>query len=60
VRAEVRYEDQRTRLQASVENGLVTEVEITDPDEIRLYDEFRHFRGDGSRPPSRRPSSVGG
>jgi predicted nucleic acid-binding protein len=30
-----------------VESGIVTEIEVTDPDEILLYDEFRKFLGDG-------------
>src|SRR2546425_6103269 len=47
VRAEVRFDDQRGRLQAAMEGGAVTEIEITDPGEIRLYDEFRRFLGDG-------------
>jgi predicted nucleic acid-binding protein len=47
VRAEIRYEDQRARLQAALERTLVTEIEITDPGEARLYDEFRGFLGDG-------------
>lgn len=47
VRAEIRYEDQRTRLQAAVNGGVVTEIEITDAGEILLYDEFRRFLGDG-------------
>jgi hypothetical protein len=29
--AEIRYEDQRGRLQAALESGIVTEIEITDP-----------------------------
>jgi len=47
VRAEIRYGDQRARLQAAVEGGIVTEVEITEPSEILLYDELRQFLGDG-------------
>ena len=47
VTAEIRYEDQRARLQAAMESGMVTEIEITDPDEILLYDELRRFLGDG-------------
>lgn len=47
VRAEVRYDDQRTRFQAAVEGGIVTEMEITEPSEILLYDELRQFLGDG-------------
>jgi predicted nucleic acid-binding protein len=47
VRAEIRYERQRTRLQAATEGGAVTEIEITDPTEILLYDELRRFLGDG-------------
>jgi predicted nucleic acid-binding protein len=45
--AEIRYEDQRGRLQAATEGGIVTEIEITDPGEILLYDELRRFLGDG-------------
>ena len=47
VRAEIRYESQRVRLRAATESGGVTEIEITEPGEILLYDEFRHFLGDG-------------
>jgi predicted nucleic acid-binding protein len=47
VRAEVRYDDQRARLEAAMDRGVITEIEITDPGEIRLYDEFRRFLGDG-------------
>lgn len=47
VRAEIRYDDQRSRLQAAVDGGIVTEIEITDPDELQLYDDFRRFLGDG-------------
>jgi hypothetical protein len=43
VTAEIRYEDQRPRLQAAVERGIVTEIEVTDPDEVLLYDEFRRI-----------------
>jgi predicted nucleic acid-binding protein len=47
VRAEVRYENQRARLQAAIESGGVAEIEITDSREILLYDELRSFLGDG-------------
>lgn len=47
VLAEIRYETQRARLQTATEGGGVTEIEITDPAEILLYDEFRRFLGDG-------------
>ncbi len=47
VLAEVRYESQRLRLHAALEAGTVTEIEITEPAEILLYDEFRRFLGDG-------------
>ena len=47
VRAEIRYDDQCARLQAAVESGIVTEMEITEPSEILLYDELRQFLGDG-------------
>lgn len=47
VRAEIRYESQCARLQAATEGGRVTEIEITDPAEILLYDELRQFLGDG-------------
>jgi len=47
VRAEIRYDDQCARLEAAVENGVVTEIEITEPSEILLYDELRQFLGDG-------------
>ena len=45
--AEIRYESQRARLQAATESGGVTEIEITNPVEILLYDEVRKFLGDG-------------
>jgi predicted nucleic acid-binding protein len=45
--AEIRYESQRARLQAAIERGGVTEIEITRPAEILLYDGFRKFLGDG-------------
>jgi hypothetical protein len=60
VRAEVRFDDQRGRLQAAMEGGAVTEIEITDPGEIRLYDELRRVWETASRPPSPRPSVAGG
>lgn len=47
VRAEVRHDDQRARLEAALEGGVMTEIEITDSAEVRLYDEFRRFLGDG-------------
>lgn len=47
VRAEIRRENQRARLEAAVELGIVTEIEITEPGEILLYDELRRFLGDG-------------
>ena len=47
VRAEIRYDEQRARLEAAMVGGVMTEIEITDPDELRLYDEFRRFLGDG-------------
>lgn len=47
VRAEIRYDDQRARLRAAIESGVVAEIEITDPGEIRLYDELRRVLGDG-------------
>jgi predicted nucleic acid-binding protein len=47
VSAEIRYEDQRRRLQAATESGVVTEIEVIEPGEILLYDEFRRFLGDG-------------
>jgi predicted nucleic acid-binding protein len=47
VRVEIRYDDQRARLQAAVEGGIVTEMEITEPSEILMYAEFRQFLGDG-------------
>lgn len=47
VRAEIRYEDQVARLQAAVERGIVTEIEITELREIVVYDELRQFLGDG-------------
>lgn len=47
VLAEIRYESQRERLHAATAAGTVTEIEITEPAEILLYDEFRHFLGDG-------------
>ncbi len=45
--AELRYEAQSRRLRAAIENGIMTEIEITEPGEILLYDEFRRFLGDG-------------
>jgi predicted nucleic acid-binding protein len=45
--AEIRYERQRLRLRAALEAGTVTEIEITEPAEILLYDEFRRVLGDG-------------
>jgi len=47
VRAEVRDDEQRARLGAALDGGLITEIEITDHAELRLYDEFRRFLGDG-------------
>lgn len=38
VRAEIRYQDQRTRLQTAVDSGIVAEIEITEPGEVLLYD----------------------
>jgi predicted nucleic acid-binding protein len=45
--AEVEYAEQRERLSAALTEGTVTELEITDPAEIALYDELRRFLGDG-------------
>jgi predicted nucleic acid-binding protein len=47
VRAEVRHDDQRARLAAATDGKVMTDIEITDPAELRLYDEFRRFLGDG-------------
>lgn len=47
VRAEVRYESERLRLEAAMEGGGVTEIEITAPGEILLYNELRSFLGNG-------------
>lgn len=47
VSAEIRRPEQQARLQAAVAAGIVTEIEITDPAEILLYDKFRKFLGDG-------------
>ncbi|MBI4611949.1 MAG: hypothetical protein HY726_23410 [Candidatus Rokubacteria bacterium] len=47
VRAEIQYPDQQARLQAAVAAGIVSELEITERQEILLYDEFRKFLGDG-------------
>jgi predicted nucleic acid-binding protein len=45
--AEVEYAEQRERLSVALAEGTVTELEITDPGEIALYDELRRFLGDG-------------
>ena len=47
MRAEVRYDDQRARLQAAMDSGVMREIAIMNPGEVRLYDEFRRFLGDG-------------
>jgi predicted nucleic acid-binding protein len=47
VTTEIRRPEQRARLQPAVAVGIVTELEITDPEEILLYDKFRKFLGDG-------------
>ncbi len=47
VKAEVRYPDQHARLEAALATGILSELEITDPGEILLYDEFRKVLGDG-------------
>lgn len=47
VKSEIQYPDQQARLQAAVAAGIVSELEITEPPEILLYDEFRKFLGDG-------------
>jgi predicted nucleic acid-binding protein len=47
VRGEIRYEEQRCRLRVAIERGAVTEIEITEPGEVLLYDQFRRFLGDG-------------
>ena len=47
VRAEIRFESQRARLQAATDDGGMTEIEIADPAETLLYDKFRKFLGDG-------------
>ncbi|MFQ5899689.1 MAG: hypothetical protein ACE5JN_15780, partial [Candidatus Methylomirabilia bacterium] len=46
VKAEIQYPDQQARLQAAVAAGIVSELEITEPPEILLYDGFRKFLGD--------------
>jgi predicted nucleic acid-binding protein len=45
--AEIRDEEQRGRLEAALEQGILVLLEIADPDEVRLYDEFRQILGDG-------------
>jgi predicted nucleic acid-binding protein len=47
VRAEVRHDDQRARLGVALAGGMMTEIEVTDPGEVRLYGQFRRFLGDG-------------
>lgn len=47
VTVEVRYEVQQARLQAAQAAGILTEIEITVPAEILLYDELRRVLGDG-------------
>lgn len=47
VTAEVRYEVQQARLQAALAADIVSEIEITAPAEIILYDELRRVLGDG-------------
>lgn len=47
VLAEIRYETQRARMRTALEAGTVTEIEITEPAEILLYEDFRRFLGDG-------------
>jgi predicted nucleic acid-binding protein len=47
VLAEIRYEEQRRRLEAGMQRKVVEPLEIEDLDEIRLYDEFRQVLGDG-------------
>lgn len=47
VTAEVRYEAEQARLQAALAAGILSEIEITAPAEILLYDEFRRVLGDG-------------
>jgi hypothetical protein len=48
VTAEIQYDVQRARLQAAVESGIVTEIEVTDPDEILLYDDSGSSSATGS------------
>lgn len=45
--AEVRYEEQRRRLHAAMDEGGLTELEITDLTETSLYMELRQFLDDG-------------
>lgn len=45
--AEVKYDEQRTRLNAAIDGGILTELEITDQVEIALYADLRRFLGDG-------------
>lgn len=47
VEAEIRRDDQQARLGAGLAAGVLQPVEITDPDEILLYDMFRRYLGDG-------------
>lgn len=47
VTEEILRAEQRARLQTAVAAGFVQEVEITEPEEILLYDGFRAVLGDG-------------
>jgi predicted nucleic acid-binding protein len=47
VKAEIRHPDQQARLGAALAAGIISELEITEPPEILLFDEFRKFLGDG-------------
>ena len=47
VAAEVRRAEQRVRLRAAVEAGILTELGIVDQGEIALYVGFRRYLGDG-------------
>jgi predicted nucleic acid-binding protein len=45
--AEIRHDDQRSRLEVGIQGRVLEPLEIEDLDEVRLYDEFRQILGDG-------------
>ena len=47
VDGEILYDEQRARFETAVRHGILIQIEITEPSEILVYDDFRRVLGDG-------------